>query len=55
MEAIEILGHDLTILIIAHRLTTLKNCTQVVEKGYIQPVASAVVYPFLLWLRVAEP
>ena len=25
------------------------------EKGYIQPVASAVVYPFLLWLRVAEP
>ncbi|MFZ4802643.1 MAG: ABC transporter ATP-binding protein, partial [Chlorobium sp.] len=33
MEAIESLGHDLTILIIAHRLTTLKNCTQVVELG----------------------
>jgi ATP-binding cassette subfamily B protein len=33
MEAIETLGHELTILIIAHRLTTLKNCTQVVELG----------------------
>ncbi|TLU56824.1 MAG: ABC transporter ATP-binding protein [Chlorobium sp.] len=33
MEAIESLGHDLTILIIAHRLTTLKNCSQVVELG----------------------
>jgi len=33
MEAIESLGHELTILIIAHRLTTLKNCTQVVELG----------------------
>ena len=32
MEAIESLGYDLTILIIAHRLT-LKNCTQVVELG----------------------
>jgi len=33
MQAIENLGNDLTILIIAHRLTTLKNCTQVVELG----------------------
>lgn len=33
MEAIEGLGKDLTILIIAHRLTTLKNCTQIVELG----------------------
>jgi len=33
MEAIEGLGDDLTILIIAHRLTTLKNCTQIVELG----------------------
>lgn len=33
MEAIEGLGSDLTILIIAHRLTTLKNCTQIVELG----------------------
>jgi len=31
MQAIESLSDELTILIIAHRLTTLKNCTQVVE------------------------
>ncbi len=31
MNAIESLSHDLTLLIIAHRLTTLKNCTQIVE------------------------
>jgi ATP-binding cassette subfamily B protein len=31
MEAIESLGDELTILIVAHRLTTLKNCTQIVE------------------------
>ena len=31
MQAIESLGSELTILIIAHRLTTLKNCTQIVE------------------------
>jgi ATP-binding cassette subfamily B protein len=33
MQAIEGLNEDLTILIIAHRLTTLKNCTQIVELG----------------------
>jgi ABC-type multidrug transport system fused ATPase/permease subunit len=33
MQAIESLSHDLTILIIAHRLTTLKSCTQIVELG----------------------
>ncbi len=33
MEAIESLGHQLTLLIIAHRLSTLKNCSQVVELG----------------------
>ncbi len=33
MQAIEALGRDITILIIAHRLTTLKTCTQVVELG----------------------
>ena len=33
MLAIESLANDLTVLIIAHRLTTLKNCTQVVEFG----------------------
>jgi ATP-binding cassette, subfamily B, bacterial PglK len=31
MQAIESLGNELTVLIIAHRLTTLKNCTQIVE------------------------
>lgn len=31
MQAIEGLSADLTILIVAHRLTTLKNCTQIVE------------------------
>ena len=33
MQAIECLSQDLTLLIIAHRLTTLKNCTQIVELG----------------------
>ena len=33
MQAIEALDMNLTILIIAHRLTTLKNCTQIVELG----------------------
>jgi len=33
MQAIESLSTDLTILIIAHRLTTLRNCTQVIELG----------------------
>ena len=31
MEAIDGLGNDLTILLIAHRLGTLKNCSQIVE------------------------
>jgi ABC-type multidrug transport system fused ATPase/permease subunit len=31
IEAIECLGEELTVLIVAHRLTTLKNCTQVIE------------------------
>lgn len=33
MQAIESLSDDLTVMIIAHRLTTLKNCTQIVELG----------------------
>lgn len=33
MQAIEGLSESLTILIIAHRLSTLKNCTQIVELG----------------------
>ena len=31
MQAIEGLSEDLTILIIAHRISTLKNCTQIIE------------------------
>ena len=33
MQAIEELSKDLTLLIVAHRLTTLKYCTQIVELG----------------------
>jgi ATP-binding cassette subfamily B protein len=33
MEAIKELSADLTVLIIAHRLSTLQNCTQVVQIG----------------------
>jgi ATP-binding cassette subfamily B protein len=33
MQSIEGLSKDLTLLIIAHRLTTLKNCTQIVVLG----------------------
>ena len=42
MQAIESLSVNLTILIIAHRLSTLKNCTQIVElsDGGIKRVGS---------------
>jgi ATP-binding cassette subfamily B protein len=33
MQSIEDLSKDLTILIVAHRLSTLKSCTQIVELG----------------------
>jgi ATP-binding cassette subfamily B protein len=33
MQTIEALGRDVTVLIIAHRLTTLKNCDLIVELG----------------------
>jgi len=33
MQVIEDLSKDLTLIIIAHRLTTLKNCTQILELG----------------------
>jgi ABC-type multidrug transport system fused ATPase/permease subunit len=42
MSAIENLNKDLTILIIAHRLTTLHNCTDIIEvmNGHVQRVES---------------
>jgi ATP-binding cassette subfamily B protein len=42
MHSIEGLANDLTVLIIAHRLTTLKNCTQIVElsEGRVKRVGS---------------
>jgi ABC-type multidrug transport system fused ATPase/permease subunit len=33
MQAIDGLSKDLTLLIIAHRLTNLRNCTQIFELG----------------------
>jgi len=33
MDAIESLSEDLTILIVAHRISTLKGCSKIVELG----------------------
>ena len=42
MQAIEGLSKDLTLLIIAHRLTTLKSCTKIIElsEGVIKRAGS---------------
>jgi ABC-type multidrug transport system fused ATPase/permease subunit len=42
MQAIDGLGKEITLIIIAHRLTTLKNCTQIIElsAGGIKRVGS---------------
>ena len=43
MEAIENLGKDLTILIIAHRHSTLKACSEIIElaNGKIQTISTS--------------
>jgi ATP-binding cassette subfamily B protein len=33
MNAIDALDHDLTVLIIAHRVSTLKNCSSIIQLG----------------------
>lgn len=47
MQAIENLSADITLIIIAHRLTTLRSCTQIVEldSGHIQRTGS---YPEIM-------
>jgi len=42
MQAIEGLSKDLTILIVAHRLTTIKNCSQIIElhEGAIKKIGN---------------
>ena len=42
MDAIEDLGEEITILIIAHRLTTLKGCDKIIklEKDYAVRIGS---------------
>ena len=42
MDSIESLGAKLTIIIVAHRLTTLKNCDKIIkiEKGKIKATGS---------------
>ena len=42
MQSIESLSKDLTILIIAHRLTTIKNCTKIIEleEGVVKKIGN---------------
>ena len=51
MESIQHLGPDYAVLIIAHRLTTLKDCSLIVklDKGQIEAVGSyeAIAAPLI--------
>ena len=42
MQSIESLSKDLTIIIVAHRFTTIKNCTQIIEldEGVIKNIGN---------------
>jgi ATP-binding cassette subfamily B protein len=42
MNAIESLSKDLTIIIVAHRVSTLKNCSKIIEfeKGHIKRIGT---------------
>ena len=52
MNSIEKLNKDLTLLIIAHRITTLKNCNQIIEiengmikrQGSYKDIVKKVIY-----------
>ena len=49
MDAIDGLGRDLTILIVAHRITTLGGCDQIVELsgGQLRSVSGGPTLPAL--------
>ncbi len=47
IQAIESLKKDITILMIAHRLTTLRNCTQIIELDN-QTISKAITYDQLM-------
>nr|WP_255537972.1 ABC transporter ATP-binding protein [Polynucleobacter sp. 15G-AUS-farblos] len=47
IQAIESLKKDITILMIAHRLTTLRNCTQIIELDN-QTISKTITYDQLM-------
>lgn len=49
MDAIEKLGRDLTILIIAHRLSTVKRCDLIIELDQGKVVAQGTYEQLLVW------
>jgi ATP-binding cassette subfamily B protein len=55
MQAIEALGRELTILIVAHRITTLRGCDNVVELSQGQVLRSGCYDAVLAQDRVTHP